>query len=91
MGIAVIDMRVLVNVEMRSPPGIQPDLKISLRVDLFDGSELAISKALVPVRRGELHAVTSRKDPFRLPANTHPVQPVRVVGEMLAVLPFDGE
>ena len=57
-GIAVIDMRVLPDVELHFLAGVQPDLEISFRVDLLDGSELAVGNVLVPVRRGELHAVT---------------------------------
>ena len=56
--IAVIEMGMFVDIEPRVPPGVQSNLKISLRVDLFDGSELAIGNVLIPVRRGELHAVT---------------------------------
>jgi len=54
------------NIEMRVPPGIQPNFKISFRADLFDGSGLAVSNPLVPVRRGELHTVTGGEVPFRL-------------------------
>jgi hypothetical protein len=70
------------NIEMRVPPGIQPNFKISFRADLFDGSGLAVSNPLVPVRRGELHTVTGGEVPFRLSVNTYAVQPMRVVGEL---------
>jgi hypothetical protein len=56
--IAIVDMRLLPDVELRVPPGVPAYVKISLRVDLLDGSELAVGNPLVPARRGELHAVT---------------------------------
>jgi hypothetical protein len=50
-GIAVIDMRVLADVEMHILTGVQPNLDISFHVDLLDGSELAV----------ESHAQTEKK------------------------------
>jgi hypothetical protein len=57
-GIAVVDMRMVSDVELDILAGVQPNLKISFGVNLLDGSELAVRNMLLPVRRGELHAVT---------------------------------
>jgi hypothetical protein len=35
-GMAVVEMRMFVGVEMRVPTGVQPNLEISLRVDTGD-------------------------------------------------------
>ncbi len=56
--IAVVEMRMLADMELHLPPGVQPDLKVPFRVDLFNGSALAVGNVFVPVGRGELHAVT---------------------------------
>jgi len=48
----------VVDTEMRVLPRVQPNFKISLRVNLFDGSELAVGNMLARIRCGELHAVT---------------------------------
>ena len=57
-GVAVIDMRVLSDVELHFLAGVEPNLKISVGVDLLDGSELAVGNMLIPVGSGELEAVT---------------------------------
>ena len=80
--IAVVEMRMFVDIEMGAPPGVLPNLEVTVGVDLFDGSELAVGNVLVAARRGEMHAVTGRKVAFRFPGDTHSVQPVRVIGEM---------
>jgi hypothetical protein len=56
-GVAVIDVRVIPDVELHILLGVEPNLEISLRVDLLDGSELAIGNVLLPVRGSQLHAV----------------------------------
>ena len=90
-GIAVIDMRVLPDVELHFLAGVQPNLKVAFGVNLLDCSELPVGNVLIPVRRGELHAITCRKVSFRFPVNTYAVQSVRVVGKLLAVIAFHGE
>jgi hypothetical protein len=56
-GIAVIDMGVLPDVGLYLLAGVQPNVKVSLRVDLFDAPKLAVGNVFVPVGRGELHTV----------------------------------
>ncbi|MGO8786117.1 MAG: hypothetical protein ACLQVL_01870 [Terriglobia bacterium] len=56
-GVAVIDVRVLPDVELYFLAGVQPNLEISFRADLLDGPELTVGNVLIPARRDELHAV----------------------------------
>ena len=64
-GIAVVEMRMFVEVEMHFPPGVQPNLKISFGVGLFHSSELAIGNMLSPVGSSKLHTVARGDFAFR--------------------------
>ncbi len=83
-GIAVVEMRMLADIELYVPSVVQSNLKIPLRVDLFDGPELAVGNPLVPVRRGELHAVAGWEFAPRFQVGTHAMQPAWIVSELLA-------
>ena len=53
-GIAVVHVGGLAEIEVRVLPGVQPNLGISFRVDLLDGSELAVSN---PPRPGKARRI----------------------------------
>ena len=60
----------------RPPPGVH----------LFDRPQLTIRDVVLPVRRGELHAVPGRERAVRLAIERDALEPARVVGDALAAL-----
>ncbi len=90
-GIAVVEMGMLVDLERDGSPGIEAHAHIAAGVDPLDGPQLAIRDTLLPVRRGELHAVAHREGAVGFAIERDALEPARIVGDALAALARDRE
>ncbi len=90
-GIAVIEMRIVLDVERDGPSRVQTQLQVAARVDLLDGSHFTIRNVLLAVRRSELYAVALRKRALRFAVKRHTLQAARIVADFLPTVPLDRE
>lgn len=70
-GVAVIDMRPLVDVELDSPSRISADSDVATIVDLLDSPKLAIGHMKFFRWRSELHAVACTERALFLAVDGH--------------------
>ena len=87
-GIAVIEVRILSNVERDRATRVQTGSKVATLVDLLDSAQLTVGDVLVPIRRCELYAVACTERPFCLSVQRHAMQATRIVTHLLAVPAF---
>ncbi len=55
--IAVVEMRILSNVERDRATRVQTNLEVATSLDLLDSAQLTVGDMLVSIRSGELYAV----------------------------------
>jgi len=66
-------------------------LQIGVLFDSLDGSQLTIRNVLLPVRRGELHAVAFGETTHRFTVERHALQAARIVADLLTAFAPDRE
>jgi RimJ/RimL family protein N-acetyltransferase len=87
--VPVIEMRILSHVEGDGAARVETHLRVAVRLDLLDGPKFAVGDVPLPVRRGELHAVSFAERALGFPVERHPMQPAWIVAHSLAVLAFN--
>ena len=90
-GVAVVEVRVLAEVEVDGFPGFQAKAKVSAGIDLFNVPKLSVGDVLILERRRELDSVALGKLPLFPVIDVDPLEPLRIVGDLLAVLAADGQ
>ena len=70
-GIAVVQMRILSNVERDRAARVETDSEVATVVELLDGAQLTVGGTLVTIRGGELYAVALTERPLCLSVQRH--------------------
>ena len=90
-GIAVIEVAHLADIEADALIlAVQAD-RNAVAIDLLDCGEVTIGDAEFARRRRELNAIAFGEVPPDLLVGTHALQTLRIIGDLAAVLPTDGE
>ena len=91
-GVAVVEVAHLGGVECQSPGlvAIHADSHVGA-VDAFHGAQIAVPNFHVGLADGELEPVALGKVSGDFPVGGDSMQPLGIVGDVLAVFPFDRE
>ena len=90
-GIAIVKVRVLAEVEVDGFPGFQAKAEVSAGIDLLNVPKLSIGDVLTLERRRELDSLVFGKLPLFPVIDIDTLEPLGIVGNLLAVLTADGE
>src|SRR5487761_573256 len=89
--IAVVEVRILFDVECNSAARVEADSQIAARVEFLDCAKLAVGDVLLSIRRGELYAVALREAALCLAVDRHALQTARIVADFLPAVALDRE
>jgi hypothetical protein len=90
-GIAIVEVLVLAEIEVDGFPGFQAKAKVSAGINLFNVPELAIGHLSSLERGRELDSFVLGKLPLFPVIDIDALEPLGIVGNLLAVLTADGE
>ena len=90
-GIAIVEVRVLAEIEVDGFPGFQTKAEIPAGIDLLNVPKLSVGDVSTLERRRELDSLIFGKLPLFPVINIDTLEPLGIVGDLLAVLAADGE
>ena len=91
-GIAIVEVRVLAEVEVDGFPGFQAKAEVSAGIDLFNVRQALDWRRVARLeRRRELDSVALGKLPLFPVIDIDALEPLGIVGNLLAVLAADGQ
>ena len=88
-GVAVVEVRVLAEVEVDGFPGFQAEAEVSAGIDLLNVPKLSVGDVLILERRRELDSVALGKLPLFPVIDIDTLKPFRIVGDLLAGIAAD--